>query len=97
MGPFIDNLEGRIQMPSGCGEQNIATMTPALFAGSYLKAINRMDDDTRRKTQKVLAYGSAYLCLCTAYYKYILIADVSLRNFLFTLRRKFDPQPSSIT
>ncbi|KAH3776913.1 hypothetical protein DPMN_178347 [Dreissena polymorpha] len=57
MGPVIENLEGNIRMPVGCGEQNIQTLTPGLFAGKYLKAINRLDSDAEKKIQEVCGYG----------------------------------------
>ncbi|WAR12500.1 CD109-like protein [Mya arenaria] len=42
MGPFIENLEGHIRMPTGCGEQNIQTLTPSLFAGRLTADVLKM-------------------------------------------------------
>ncbi|XP_052815159.1 pregnancy zone protein-like isoform X2 [Mya arenaria] len=57
MGPFIENLEGHIRMPTGCGEQNIQTLTPSLFAGRYLNSIDRLDQESQAKIEKVCGFG----------------------------------------
>jgi len=57
MGPFIDNLEGKIRMPSGCGEQNIMSLTPSMFVAKYLKAINRYEQEVEAKVGKVCGFG----------------------------------------
>lgn len=58
MGPFIDNLEGNMQMPTGCGEQNMITLIPSVFVAKYLISINRFSADTRQRVAKYCGRGN---------------------------------------
>ena len=58
MGPFIENLEGKIQKPYGCGEQNIKSLTPSIFVGPYLEAINKLDQETKNKLKRYCEQGT---------------------------------------
>lgn len=57
MGPSIDGLDHLIQMPYGCGEQNMVTFTPNIFVRRYLESINKADIDTKTKTDTFMETG----------------------------------------
>ncbi|XP_054279144.1 murinoglobulin-1-like [Macrosteles quadrilineatus] len=39
LGPALENLDGLLRLPMGCGEQNLARLAPNLYALKYMKAI----------------------------------------------------------
>jgi CD109 antigen len=49
MGPMINGLDNLIQMSSGCGEQNLLTFVPSLFALRYLEATNQLTSSLKTK------------------------------------------------
>ncbi|XP_067651485.1 CD109 antigen-like isoform X3 [Haliotis asinina] len=57
MGPTLEGLEKLIQMPTGCGEQNMITLVPNIVVYKYLKAVNRINDDIERKALKFMKAG----------------------------------------
>jgi CD109 antigen len=42
MGPALSNLKDLLQMPYGCGEQNMASFSPNIFALQYLTNTNQL-------------------------------------------------------
>lgn len=67
MGPFIDNLEGKIRMPYGCGEQNIQSLTPSMFVAKYLKAVDRYEPTVEAKVGKVCGFGRFAVLTCSVF------------------------------
>ena len=49
--------ENDIPLPQGCGEQTIASMTPGLFIGKYLKGLGKLDLEMDHKVKKVCTKG----------------------------------------
>jgi len=76
MGPFIDNLEGKIRMPSGCGEQNIMSLTPSMFVAKYLKAINRYEQEVEAKVGKVCGFGRSIIQILYFYLNFINLTTI---------------------
>lgn len=63
MGPVLDNIDRLIQMPSGCGEQNMLNFVPNIVVSHYLKTINRMTPDVQSKTKYYMESGKTFLTI----------------------------------
>lgn len=53
LGPSISGLDSLIQMPYGCGEQNMINFAPNVYVLQYLSATGQADRDT---TDRATAY-----------------------------------------
>jgi uncharacterized protein YfaS (alpha-2-macroglobulin family) len=42
MGPALTNLDGLLEMPYGCGEQNMAKFAPNIYIMDYLTNTNQV-------------------------------------------------------
>ena len=60
IGTFINNLDGNMPMPTGCGEQNMITVIPSIFVAKYLKSLNRFTVDIREKVAQYCAKGIVF-------------------------------------
>lgn len=54
MGRALNNLDGLLQMPSGCGEQNMGFLAPNIYLLQYLQV-------TRQLTAAVRETATGYL------------------------------------
>lgn len=43
MGPVMANLDSLVQMPYGCGEQNMINFVPNIVAVNYMKTTDQTD------------------------------------------------------
>ena len=57
MGPSVNGLERLVQVPFGCGEQNMITMAPNVAAISYLTAARRLTSDLKQRAEDNIAMG----------------------------------------
>ncbi|XP_055954903.1 CD109 antigen [Patella vulgata] len=57
MGLSLDNFDNLIQLPTGCGEQNLMKFAPVVFIADYLKASNQMEDNIKAKIIETLELG----------------------------------------
>ncbi|XP_029610469.1 CD109 antigen [Salmo trutta] len=57
LGPSITGLESLIQMPSGCGEQNMIHFAPNIYVIQYLTASGQADHDTLIKATSYMMKG----------------------------------------
>ncbi|GJQ65982.1 hypothetical protein Trydic_g4075 [Trypoxylus dichotomus] len=57
LGPMFQNLENILVVPTGCGEQTMATLTPNLYVLQYLKANDALTDEIKEKILKNLEIG----------------------------------------
>ncbi|KAK9891011.1 hypothetical protein WA026_013344 [Henosepilachna vigintioctopunctata] len=57
LGQTIENLHNLLQMPTGCGEQIMATMAPNFYILKYLKSINQLEAPVRQKIVKYMKIG----------------------------------------
>uniref|UniRef100_A0A915D6N5 Uncharacterized protein n=1 Tax=Ditylenchus dipsaci TaxID=166011 RepID=A0A915D6N5_9BILA len=57
MGPVLANVEGLVQMPFGCGEQNMVTFVPNIVVMRYLKATRRANQILEAKAIKHMEAG----------------------------------------
>ncbi len=53
----IDGLESLIQMPFGCGEQNMILLAPDIFIARYLEETNQMKPEIMAKVEKLMITG----------------------------------------
>lgn len=53
----IDGLESLIQMPFGCGEQNMILLAPDIFIARYLEETNQMKPEIMAKAEKLMITG----------------------------------------
>uniref|UniRef100_A0A915JB84 Uncharacterized protein n=1 Tax=Romanomermis culicivorax TaxID=13658 RepID=A0A915JB84_ROMCU len=58
MGPILDNIEKLIQMPYGCGEQNMLNFVPNIVVTRYLTSTNRLTPVLKEKTKKYMESGA---------------------------------------
>lgn len=57
LGTAINNLDGLLQMPFGCGEQNMVYFVPNIVVGRYLEKVGRLRDSLRHKIVTHLETG----------------------------------------
>ncbi|XP_075537197.1 pregnancy zone protein-like isoform X12 [Dermacentor variabilis] len=57
MGPAIKNLDSLVQVPTGCGEQNMVKFTPNVYVLDYLKATGKNQKEIERKAVNNLKTG----------------------------------------
>ncbi|XP_064411346.1 CD109 antigen [Latimeria chalumnae] len=57
LGPSITGLESLIQMPYGCGEQNMINFAPNIYVLKYLTATQQMKDDIKQKSLSFMEQG----------------------------------------
>jgi len=59
LGPTISGLDRLLQIPTGCGEQNMITLAPNVYVGKYLLATSKMKPDLRQRitNNMIVGYG----------------------------------------
>ncbi|XP_033979709.1 LOW QUALITY PROTEIN: CD109 antigen-like [Trematomus bernacchii] len=57
LGPSISGLGSLIQLPSGCGEQNMIHFAPNIFVLQYLNAVGRADPETTTRATDFMRKG----------------------------------------
>ncbi|KAK2864229.1 hypothetical protein Q7C36_003383 [Tachysurus vachellii] len=57
LGPSISGLESLIQMPYGCGEQNMIHFAPNVYVLQYLSRSGRTDEEIRTKALSYMTQG----------------------------------------
>ncbi|XP_015921584.2 alpha-2-macroglobulin isoform X2 [Parasteatoda tepidariorum] len=57
LGPAINNLENLVQLPTGCGEQNMVKFTPNYLVLDYLTDIGQVTDDIKNRAIRNLVAG----------------------------------------
>lgn len=72
MGPTIAGLDSLLQMPYGCGEQNMLSMVPNIYVLDYLTHTNQVTKDNKDKAitymesgQYVVVLQEVWLVCCT--------------------------------
>ena len=58
MGPVLGGLESLVQLPTGCGEQNMVRLAPNLATLEYLTATQQLSSDVEARTLDHLHKGS---------------------------------------
>ncbi|NXN08148.1 A2ML1 protein, partial [Indicator maculatus] len=57
MGPALQNLDRLLEMPFGCGEQNMVQFAPNIFILQYLNKTKQLDAEIEAKALKFLRKG----------------------------------------
>ncbi|PIC54696.1 hypothetical protein B9Z55_003841 [Caenorhabditis nigoni] len=57
MGPVLNNAHKLVQMPYGCGEQNMLNLVPNILVVKYLRATNRNETQLEAKAIKFIEQG----------------------------------------
>jgi len=57
MGPSISGITSLLRMPYGCGEQNMITFVPNIFAIKYLQAIDSLTPLDLSKAEEYMIAG----------------------------------------
>jgi len=57
MGPTLQGLDSLLQMPTGCGEQNMLNFAPDVFVTRYLKLTKQAKPDIERKALDLMLTG----------------------------------------
>lgn len=57
LGRALNNLDGLLQMPYGCGEQNMALLSPNIYILEYLRNTNQLTPAILDKATKFLTSG----------------------------------------
>ncbi|XP_063062489.1 alpha-2-macroglobulin-like [Engraulis encrasicolus] len=57
LGRALKNMEGLLKMPYGCGEQNMAILSPNIYILQYLHNTGRLTTDIREKATNFLKSG----------------------------------------
>ncbi|XP_069579786.1 CD109 antigen [Brachyistius frenatus] len=57
LGPSIGGLDSLIQMPRGCGEQNMINFAPNIYVLQYLNATGQADQDTSARATGFMMKG----------------------------------------
>ncbi|KAM9318614.1 alpha-2-macroglobulin-like [Pholidichthys leucotaenia] len=57
LGRALKNLDGMLQMPYGCGEQNMALLAPNIYILQYLKGTQQLTPEIMKKATNYLTSG----------------------------------------
>lgn len=57
MGPALANIDALVQMPYGCGEQNMINFVPNIVVLGYLKATKQAGAQIEAKAKKYMEAG----------------------------------------
>ncbi|XP_059162967.1 CD109 antigen-like [Physella acuta] len=57
MGPTIAKLDSLLQMPTGCGEQNMVNLAPDVYVTDYLTSVDQLNRDVKSKAINFMENG----------------------------------------
>ncbi|KAK7114959.1 CD109 antigen-like isoform X3 [Littorina saxatilis] len=57
MGNALEGIDDLVQIPTGCGEQNMITTVPNIYAWAYLDAVDELSDDFKVKASEYMKLG----------------------------------------
>lgn len=63
LGPSIDNLDSLVEMPYGCGEQNMIHFAPNIYVLQYMRSTKQSDEQTRNKAMSSMMEGERCVLL----------------------------------
>lgn len=59
MGTALQNLDNLVQMPSGCGEQNMVLFAPIIYVLQYLGKARLLTEEIRSRAVGFLKLGES--------------------------------------
>ena len=63
LGTAINNLDQLLQMPYGCGEQNMVTLAPDVYIVKYLSSTNQLTEEIKNKALGFINEGFSLVIL----------------------------------
>lgn len=57
LGPAVSDLQSLVELPTGCGEQNMAKLVPNIVVMEYLKNKNQLDEALQGRAKRHLETG----------------------------------------
>ena len=54
MAPALENVGNLVNLPTGCGEQNMVGMVPNIYLMQYLGATNQRNPELQRKAREYM-------------------------------------------
>ncbi|XP_047140669.1 alpha-1-macroglobulin isoform X3 [Hydra vulgaris] len=57
MGSSLDNIDNLLEMPSGCGEQNMLKFAPNIFIMNYLRNTKQVNEEIKNKALNFMRTG----------------------------------------
>lgn len=75
LGASISGLDSLIQMPYGCGEQNMIHFAPNVYVLQYLSRLGRKDEEMRAKALSYMTQGIyiyIFFVVCISVFCYTL-------------------------
>lgn len=57
LGSSMNNLDGLVRMPYGCGEQNMVNFAPNIFVLKYLQTVNQLSTSLENKAKGFMIVG----------------------------------------
>lgn len=60
LGRALQNLHGLLRMPYGCGEQNMAVLSPNIYILQYLENTKQLTSAIREKASSFLKSGETH-------------------------------------
>lgn len=57
MGQSLQNLDSMIRAPYGCGEQNMISLVPNIYALSYMTATGNLNPDIKKRAEENINSG----------------------------------------
>lgn len=60
MGLTLSGLEKLIQLPTGCGEQNLLNFAPVIYVLQYLKATNQLNQHEEDRAKDFMRKGKFF-------------------------------------
>ena len=58
MGPAMNNLENLVQLPTGCGEQNMIRFAPLVSVTKYLRETAQLNSKVSELAKEYLKIGN---------------------------------------
>ncbi len=80
LGRALQNLDGLLKMPYGCGEQNMALLAPNIYILQYLQNTQQLTPAIKEKATNFLTSGKSLM---------VYIADSRKHLGLYYLQNKF--------
>lgn len=57
MGPALKNMESLVQLPTGCGEQNMVKFAPLVSITKYLNKTSQLDSKLEKMAHEFIRKG----------------------------------------
>ena len=61
MGPTLKNLNNLLNLPFGCGEQNMANFAPNVYVLKYLSGTDQLTDEVKSQAMYYLQTGECII------------------------------------